>query len=177
MREELIKFASLIELELDFSTEDVEFADRSQLQELLNRLKQVLRRLIDSFALGNVLKNGIPVAIVGEPNVGKSTLLNALLNDNRAIVSEIAGTTRDTIEDEIIIEGMSFRFIDTAGIRDTKDSIETIGIEKTFEKINQAKVYFIFLIQPQQVMEKYPMNLKSLKTILKESNLLLLLIK
>ena len=136
LREELIKFASLIELELDFSSEDVEFADRSQLQELLNRLKQVLRRLIDSFALGNVLKNGIPVAIVGEPNVGKSTLLNALLNDNRAIVSEIAGTTRDTIEDEIIIEGMCFRFIDTAGIRDTKDSIETIGIEKTFEKIS-----------------------------------------
>ena len=140
LREELIKFASLIELELDFSTEDVEFADRSQLEVLLNRLKQVLRRLIDSFALGNVLKNGIPVAIVGEPNVGKSTLLNALLNEERAIVSEIAGTTRDTVEDEIVIEGMSFRFIDTAGIRETEDAIESIGIEKTYEKIKQAKV-------------------------------------
>ena len=140
LREELIKFASLVELELDFSTEDVEFADRDQLIKLLNRIKQVLRRLIDSFALGNVLKNGIPVAIVGEPNVGKSTLLNALLNENRAIVSEIAGTTRDTIEDEIIIEGMCFRFIDTAGIRDSKDTVESIGIEKTYEKIKQAKV-------------------------------------
>jgi len=140
LREELIKFASLIELELDFSTEDVEFADRAQLEGLLNRLKQVLRRLIDSFALGNVLKNGIPVAIVGEPNVGKSTLLNAILNEERAIVSEIAGTTRDTVEDEIVIEGMSFRFIDTAGIRETTDTIESIGIEKTYEKIKQAKV-------------------------------------
>lgn len=140
LRKELIKFASLIELELDFSTEDVEFADRKELDRLLNRLKMVLRKLVDSFALGNVLKNGIPVAIVGEPNVGKSTLLNTLLNEERAIVSEIAGTTRDTIEDELVIEGMSFRFIDTAGIRDTQDVIETIGIEKTFEKIKQAKV-------------------------------------
>jgi len=140
LRQELIKFASLIELELDFSTEDVAFADRDQLNGLLNRLKQVLRRLVDSFALGNVIKNGIPVAIVGEPNVGKSTLLNALLNEERAIVSEIAGTTRDTVEDEIVIDGMSFRFIDTAGIRDTQDTIESIGIEKTFEKIKQAKV-------------------------------------
>ena len=140
LRKELIKFASLIELELDFSTEDVEFADRKELDVLLNRLKMVLRKLVDSFALGNVLKNGIPVAIVGEPNVGKSTLLNALLNEERAIVSEIAGTTRDTIEDELVIDGMSFRFIDTAGIRDTDDAIESIGIEKTFEKIKQAKV-------------------------------------
>jgi tRNA modification GTPase len=140
LRKELIKFASLIELELDFSTEDVEFADRKELDGLLNKLKMVLRKLVDSFALGNVLKNGIPVAIVGEPNVGKSTLLNALLNEERAIVSEIAGTTRDTIEDELVIDGMSFRFIDTAGIRETKDTIESIGIEKTFEKIKQAKV-------------------------------------
>jgi tRNA modification GTPase len=140
LRKELIKFASLIELELDFSTEDVEFADRKELDGLLNRLKMVLRKLVDSFALGNVLKNGIPVAIVGEPNVGKSTLLNTLLNEERAIVSEIAGTTRDTIEDELVIDGMSFRFIDTAGIRETKDTIESIGIEKTFEKIKQAKV-------------------------------------
>ena len=140
LRKELIKFASLIELELDFSTEDVEFADRKELDSLLNKLKMVLRKLVDSFALGNVLKNGIPVAIVGEPNVGKSTLLNALLNEDRAIVSEIAGTTRDTIEDELVIDGMSFRFIDTAGIRETNDTIESIGIEKTFDKIKQSKV-------------------------------------
>ena len=158
LREQLIKFASLIELELDFSTEDVEFADRTQLDGLLNRLKIVLRRLIDSFALGNVIKNGIPVAIVGEPNVGKSTLLNALLNEDRAIVSEIAGTTRDTVEDEIIIEGMPFRFIDTAGIRETQDTIESIGIEKTFEKIKQAKVVLYLFdastANPAQVFEE-----------------------
>ena len=174
LREELIKFASLIELELDFSTEDVEFADRSQLQELLNRLKQVLRRLIDSFALGNVLKNGIPVAIVGEPNVGKSTLLNALLNDNRAIVSEIAGTTRDTIEDEIIIEGMCFRFIDTAGIRDTKDSIETIGIEKTFEKINHAKVVLYLFDAATASYEKVSDELKKLENHIKGKQLIVI---
>lgn len=163
LREKLIKFASLIELELDFSSEDVEFADRSQLQELLNKLKQALRRLIDSFALGNVLKNGIPVVIVGEPNVGKSTLLNTLLNDNRAIVSEIAGTTRDTIEDEIIIEGICFRFIDTAGIRDTRNSIETIGIEKTFEKINQAKVILYLFDAATVSFEKVSDELKKLE--------------
>ena len=174
LREELIKFASLIELELDFSSEDVEFADRSQLQELLNRLKQVLRRLIDSFALGNVLKNGIPVAIVGEPNVGKSTLLNALLNDNRAIVSEIAGTTRDTIEDEIIIEGLSFLFIDTAGIRDTKDYIETIGIEKTFEKINQAKVVLYLFDGATAGFEKVLADLKKLEEHIKGKQLIVI---
>ena len=174
LREELIKFASLIELELDFSTEDVEFADRSQLQVLLNSLKKVLRRLIDSFALGNVLKNGIPVAIVGEPNVGKSTLLNALLNDDRAIVSEIAGTTRDTIEDEIIIEGMCFRFIDTAGIRDTKDSIETIGIEKTFEKINSAKVV-LYLFNPATTSYgKVSNELKNLENIINGKQLIVI---
>ena len=140
LREELLNFASLIELELDFAEEDVEFADRSQFKELVERITLVLKRLIDSFAVGNVIKNGIPVAIVGEPNVGKSTLLNALLNEDRAIVSEIAGTTRDTIEDEISIGGIGFRFIDTAGIRDTKDIVESIGIKKTFEKIDQAQV-------------------------------------
>lgn len=140
LREELLNFASLIELELDFSEEDVEFADRSQFKILLERIEQVLKRLIDSFAVGNVIKNGIPVAIVGEPNVGKSTLLNALLNEERAIVSEIAGTTRDTVEDEITIGGMGFRFIDTAGIRETEDVVESIGIKKTFEKIEQAQV-------------------------------------
>lgn len=140
LREELLNFASLIELELDFAEEDVEFADRTQFKELLSRIEFVLKRLIDSFAVGNVIKNGIPIAIVGEPNVGKSTLLNALLNEERAIVSEIAGTTRDTIEDELVIGGIGFRFIDTAGIRETQDVVESIGIKKTFEKIEQAQV-------------------------------------
>ncbi len=140
LRQELLNFASLIELELDFAEEDVTFADRTHFRELLNRIEFVLKRLIDSFAVGNVIKNGIPIAIVGEPNVGKSTLLNALLNEERAIVSEIAGTTRDTIEDELVIGGIGFRFIDTAGIRDTEDVIESIGIKKTFEKIEQAQV-------------------------------------
>jgi len=140
LRQELLNFASLIELELDFAEEDVAFADRTQFRELLNRIEFVLKRLIDSFAVGNVIKNGIPIAIVGEPNVGKSTLLNALLNEERAIVSEIAGTTRDTIEDELVIGGIGFRFIDTAGIRETADIIESLGIRKTFEKIEQAQV-------------------------------------
>lgn len=140
LREELLNFASLIELELDFAEEDVEFADRTQFYELLERINFVLKRLIDSFAVGNVIKNGIPVAIVGEPNVGKSTLLNALLNEERAIVSDIAGTTRDTIEDELVIKGIGFRFIDTAGIRETEDVVESMGIKKTFEKMEQAQV-------------------------------------
>lgn len=145
LRNELLNFASLIELELDFSEEDVVFADRTQFKNLLDRIQNTLKRLIDSFALGNVIKNGIPVAIVGEPNVGKSTLLNALLNEERAIVSEIAGTTRDTIEDEISIGGLGFRFIDTAGIRETKDVVESIGIKKTFEKIEQAQLVAILI--------------------------------
>ncbi|MCA0131763.1 tRNA uridine-5-carboxymethylaminomethyl(34) synthesis GTPase MnmE [Winogradskyella alexanderae] len=149
LREELLNFASLIELELDFAEEDVEFADRTQFKELIDRIILVLKRLIDSFAVGNVIKNGIPVAIVGEPNVGKSTLLNALLNEDRAIVSEIAGTTRDTIEDEISIGGIGFRFIDTAGIRDTEDVVESIGIKKTFEKIEQSQVT-IYLFDAQK---------------------------
>ncbi len=147
LREELLNFASLIELELDFAEEDVEFANRDDFQQLITRITQVLKSLIDSFATGNVLKNGIPVAIVGEPNVGKSTLLNALLNEERAIVSDIAGTTRDTIEDEIILGGISFRFIDTAGIRETTDTIEGMGIKKTFEKIEQAQVV-VYLFDP-----------------------------
>ena len=146
LREELLNFASLIELELDFAEEDVAFADRTEFRNLLVRIDFVLKRLIDSFAVGNVIKNGIPVAIVGEPNVGKSTLLNALLNEERAIVSEIAGTTRDTIEDELVIDGIGFRFIDTAGIRETNDVVESIGIKKTFEKIEQAQVV-IFLFE------------------------------
>lgn len=152
LREELLNFASLIELELDFAEEDVEFADRTQFHDLLNRIEFVLKRLIDSFAVGNVIKNGIPVAIVGEPNVGKSTLLNALLNEERAIVSDIAGTTRDTIEDELVIEGIGFRFIDTAGIRETKDIVESIGIKKTFEKIEQAQVV-LYILDGKWMME------------------------
>jgi len=140
LRQELLNFASLIELELDFSEEDVEFANRDDFQKLVHKITDVLKRLIESFAYGNVLKNGIPVAIIGEPNVGKSTLLNTLLNEDKAIVSEIAGTTRDAIEDELIIEGVAYRFIDTAGIRETKDTIESIGIKKTFEKASQAQV-------------------------------------
>lgn len=171
LREELLNFASLIELELDFAEEDVEFADRTQFHELLNRIEFVLKRLIDSFAVGNVIKNGIPVAIVGEPNVGKSTLLNALLNEERAIVSEIAGTTRDTIEDELVIGGIGFRFIDTAGIRETEDIVESIGIKKTFEKIEQAQVViFLFdglkfqvsgldyIVEIEKVKNKYPLK-------------------
>ncbi|MFY8067117.1 MAG: tRNA uridine-5-carboxymethylaminomethyl(34) synthesis GTPase MnmE [Flavobacterium sp.] len=153
LREELLNFASLIELELDFAEEDVEFADRTQFHELLERIEFVLKRLIDSFAVGNVIKNGIPVAIVGEPNVGKSTLLNALLNEERAIVSDIAGTTRDTIEDELIINGIGFRFIDTAGIRETQDHVESIGIQKTFEKIEQAQVVMFLVDSTELTME------------------------
>ena len=160
LREELLNFASLIELELDFAEEDVEFADRTQFHDLLNRIEFVLKRLIDSFAVGNVIKNGIPVAIVGEPNVGKSTLLNALLNEERAIVSEIAGTTRDTIEDELVIGGISFRFIDTAGIRETIDVVESIGIKKTFEKIEQAQVV-LFLVDSSQLSDDSLESLKS----------------
>lgn len=145
LREQLLNFASLIELELDFAEEDVEFADRTQFKSLVSRIQEVLKRLINSFAVGNVIKNGIPVAIVGEPNVGKSTLLNALLNEDRAIVSEIAGTTRDSIEDEITIGGIGFRFIDTAGIRETDDVVESIGIKKTFEKITQAQVVVLLV--------------------------------
>ena len=130
----------MVELELDFSEEDVEFADRKQLQQTIHNLKDVLGALKKSFALGNAIKKGIPVAIVGEPNVGKSTLLNAILEDEKAIVTDIAGTTRDVIEDEVTIEGIGFRFIDTAGIRETKDQIEKIGIERTFQKLKEASI-------------------------------------
>ena len=161
LREELLNFASLIELELDFAEEDVAFANRDDFQKLITKISFVLKRLIDSFATGNVLKNGIPVAIVGEPNVGKSTLLNALLNEQRAIVSDIAGTTRDSIEDEISIGGIAFRFIDTAGIRETTDTIESLGIKKTFEKIDQAQVV-VFLIDSSRLFlgEKAILNLQ-----------------
>ena len=163
LRQELLNFASLIELELDFSGEDVEFADRTQFNQLLQKITKVLKDLIDSFALGNVIENGIPIAIVGEPNVGKSTLLNAILNEERAIVSDIPGTTRDTVEDQIAIGGVNFRFIDTAGLRDTTDTIEKIGIARAFEKIEQAQLA-IYLFEATKnketeiktLQEKYP---------------------
>ena len=145
LRNELIHFASLIELELDFGEEDVEFADRKDLKALVTQLNSALTKLISSFDYGNVIKSGVPVAIIGEPNVGKSTLLNALLNEERAIVSDIAGTTRDVIEDEMIIQGISFRFIDTAGIRETTDTIESLGIEKTYEKLEQASIVLLLV--------------------------------
>lgn len=138
LRARLVHFASLIELELDFSEEDVEFANRADLNKLLKSIHHEIDTLKSSFALGNVMKQGIPVAIAGKPNVGKSTLLNALLNEERALVSEIPGTTRDAIEDTINIQGVNFRFIDTAGLRDTEDTVEGMGIERTYEKMNQA---------------------------------------
>jgi tRNA modification GTPase len=140
LRDHLINFASLIELELDFSEEDVEFADRSDLKKLIRTIIGIIEKLVTSFEVGNVIKHGIPVAIVGKPNAGKSTLLNVLLEDDRAIVSEIPGTTRDTIEDEITIEGVLFRFIDTAGIRTTTDVIEQIGVNKAFEAIKKSAI-------------------------------------
>lgn len=147
MRDELITFASLLELELDFSEEDVEFANRAQLQKILQKLHAALTELIKSYELGNVLKKGIPVAIVGKPNSGKSTLLNQLLREDRAIVSPIPGTTRDTIEEQLNIDGMPFRFIDTAGLRETDDAIESIGVDRAREKMKQASIV-IFLFDP-----------------------------
>jgi len=182
LREELLNFASLIELELDFAEEDVEFADRTQFKQLIERINFVLKRLIDSFAVGNVIKNGIPVAIVGEPNVGKSTLLNALLNEDRAIVSEIAGTTRDTIEDEISIGGIGFRFIDTAGIRETEDVVESIGIKKTFEKIEQAQVVMFLIGSPQlavgaEAIDSFLIEIEKVKNKFPQKQLLVILNK
>ncbi len=140
LRDQLIGFTSLIELELDFSEENIEFADRKDFLRLLHELKAELSSLIQSFSLGNVIKNGIPVAIIGKPNVGKSTLLNAILNEEKAIVSEIPGTTRDSIEDTIVMGGLSFRFIDTAGLRASDDTIEVMGIERTWQKVAEASI-------------------------------------
>jgi tRNA modification GTPase len=145
LRQELLDFASLIELELDFAEEDVAFADRAAFLALLLKIQGLLKRLIDSFALGNVIKKGVPIAIIGPPNAGKSTLLNSLLQEDKAIISSIAGTTRDAIEDEITIGGIGFRFIDTAGIRETQDEIEQIGIQKTFEKVAAAAIVLYML--------------------------------
>lgn len=141
LREKLLHLTSLMELELDFSDhEELEFADRSELAQIASQVEEVINGLVQSFSVGNAIKNGIPVAIIGETNAGKSTLLNALLNEERAIVSDIHGTTRDVIEDTMNIEGVTFRFIDTAGIRETSDAIETIGIERSFQKMDQASI-------------------------------------
>jgi len=164
LRTKLLDFAALIELELDFSGEDVEFADRTKFKELVVTISSVLKKLIDSFSFGNAMKNGIPVAIIGEPNVGKSTLLNSLFNEEKAIVSEIAGTTRDAIEDELIIEGVAFRFIDTAGIRQTNDIVESIGIRKTFEKAENAQL-LIFLIDSNKFANSKSFFLEEIETI------------
>jgi len=164
LRAKLLDFAALIELELDFSGEDVEFADRTKFKELVSKITLVLKRLIDSFSFGNAMKNGIPIAIIGEPNVGKSTLLNALLNEEKAIVSDIAGTTRDAIEDEIIIDGVAFRFIDTAGIRKTEDVVENIGIKKAYEKAENAQLVF-FLIDANKYIQSKPDFLHEVEAI------------
>jgi tRNA modification GTPase len=145
LREQLIQFASLVELELDFGEEDIEFADKQQLRQLILNLQKVIAQLLASFKVGNVLKNGVPTVIAGKPNAGKSTLLNALLNEEKAIVSEIAGTTRDVIEDETVIEGIRFRFIDTAGLRETEDKIEKIGVQRSYEKIQSASLLLYVL--------------------------------
>jgi tRNA modification GTPase len=150
LRDHLLHFASMLELELDFSEEDVEFADRQSMRQLMTELYQEIELLVNSFSVGNAVKNGFPVAIVGYPNAGKSTLLNALLNEERAIVSEIPGTTRDTIEDTIIIDGQTFRFIDTAGIRDSQDTIEQFGIERTYQSIDKAMIV-LYVVDAQEL--------------------------
>lgn len=164
LREKLIDFASLIELELDFSEEDVEFANRKQLEDLVNEMHKETSLLINSFRLGNVIKNGIPVAILGAPNVGKSTLLNSLLNEDRAIVSEIAGTTRDSIEDQIVINGFNYRFIDTAGIRKTDDKIENLGIERSLSHAKKSNI-IIYLIDATKDIKSQLKNIKKLNII------------
>lgn len=150
LREQLINFASLIELELDFGEEDIEFADRDDLRQLIFRIQSVLVPLIESFAMGNVIKNGVPTVIIGKPNAGKSTLLNRLLNEEKAIVSEIAGTTRDVIEDELFIEGIRFRLIDTAGLRKATDTIEAIGVERTMQQMEKASL-IIYLFDASEI--------------------------
>lgn len=168
LRFELLNFASLVELELDFGEEDVEFADRKDLKSIIIRVKELADKLSDSFMLGNVLKNGIPVAIVGKPNSGKSTLLNALLREERALVSEIPGTTRDIIEDTIVIDGIEYRFIDTAGLRETSDIIEAMGIKKTHEKINQASI-ILLIDEITDTVESINKRIKSIRELIKKS--------
>ncbi|MBK9299860.1 MAG: tRNA uridine-5-carboxymethylaminomethyl(34) synthesis GTPase MnmE [Bacteroidetes bacterium] len=175
LRNELIEFAALIELELDFSEEDVEFANREKFMQLILKMKQTVSTLIQSFEMGNVLKHGIPVAIIGEPNAGKSTLLNKLLHEEKAIVSDIAGTTRDFIEDTIQIEGIQFRFIDTAGIRQTDDNLEAIGIARSFQKMKSAKI-ILFIVDIQKDYKQIVNDFKQL-AILPTQHVLILLNK
>ena len=163
LREQLIHFASMIELELDFSEEDVEFANRTDLQKLVNNLLLVINPLIGSFDLGNVIKNGVPTVIAGKPNTGKSTLLNALLNEEKAIVSDIPGTTRDFIEDEINLGGISFRFIDTAGLRETTDTIEAMGVERTYAKMKQASLIIYLFDLKNDTFEEIQNDIKKLE--------------
>jgi len=154
LRNELVHFASMIELEVDFSEEDVEFASRDDLKKLVDHLIEVIDKLVKSFDLGNVIKNGVPTVIAGKPNVGKSTLLNALLKEDKAIVTDIPGTTRDLIEDEITLGGINFRFIDTAGLRDTEDTIEAIGVQRTREKMRQASlIIYLFDLNNETLKE------------------------
>lgn len=166
LRQQLLHFTAMVELELDFAEEEVEFADRSQLRELTERIEKLLRKLKDSFQLGNAIKNGIPVAIIGETNVGKSTLLNVLLNEDKAIVSDIHGTTRDVIEDVVNIHGTAFRFFDTAGIRETDDHIETLGIERTYSKLELATVVLLVV----DMQNPYPIVIERINKIRQRIN-------
>jgi len=176
LRQSLVEFTALIELELDFSEEHMIFADRNDLTSLLDKIEFELSLLVKSFSLGNVIKNGIPVAIIGKPNVGKSTLLNAILNEEKAIVSEIPGTTRDAIEDTIVIGGYSFRFIDTAGLRAAEDKIESIGIERTWEKISEAAIILYVFDAPEQSFADVMESLSDFKEISPDKKLHLILI-
>lgn len=177
LRMELLRITSLLELELDFSEEDVEFADRSELRSIAVGIDSLISRLCDSFSLGNVIKNGIPVAIVGNTNVGKSTLLNALLREDRAIVSDIEGTTRDVIEDTINLQGITFRFIDTAGIRHTDDKVETMGIERTFSKIEQARIVLLLVDTTKDISNFLPYYTRVKERLASDTRLLILLNK
>jgi len=172
LRKELLHFIAMIELELDFSEEDVEFADREQLKKLVSKIEEILRKLKNSFQLGNVIKNGIPVAIIGDTNVGKSTLLNALLNEEKAIVSDIHGTTRDVIEDVVNIHGTAFRFFDTAGIRETQDEIETLGIERSYSKLDQATVV-ILVVDTQNDFEVVASRIAKIRERLNDQHLII----
>lgn len=173
LRERLLNITSLIELELDFSEEDVEFADRNEFNTLVTEIKLKIKKLIDSFQLGNAIKEGVPVVIAGKPNVGKSTLLNRLLNEEKAIVSEIEGTTRDVIEDVINIEGFLFRFIDTAGLRETEDTIEKLGIERTYKNIDKAEIV-LFMIDTTENIDLINKQISSLSQEIKDKTILVL---
>ena len=177
LRMELLHITSLLELELDFSEEDVEFADRSELRNIAVGIDTLISRLCASFSLGNVIKNGIPVAIVGNTNVGKSTLLNALLKEDRAIVSDIEGTTRDVIEDTINLQGITFRFIDTAGIRHTDDRVENMGIERTFFKIEQARIVLFLIDATKNTEQFFPYYTRVKEHLGSDARLLILLNK